>query len=652
MNEGSPTPAEQAASTAPKPASIPALVRSAWGDFRHTLKPLMVFEGILKGTIAVLGLIGTVYVVAPLIERTGHAAVTNTEIAAFLVSPAGLAAGSLILFGTLFASVLEHVGVMVVVALQSRRQPVTAEQTLAGLASVFFRLIRFQVNGLGAIVLVSSPFVVLAGLAYLAFLNEHDINFYLEERPPKFYVAAGIGGVLAIGLGAILVRLFAQAVFVIPSLIVANLDARSAIRASRELTRGATWRIGGILVAWHAIGLVLGILVVRGFSRSAGFLLGYSATMPSTLVPIVGLLLAVQMLVVSLISTLLVAVESILILRLYYERTGADPSLAGSGPAEVAAGPITSVAGLTIRGMRRFWLAAGLATAVAIGLLLSGLARRLDARPKVTVAAHRGYSLVAPENTLAAFRKSIEVGADYAELDVQETGDGQLVINHDRDLMRVAGDPRKVADLTLAEIKTIDVGRRIGPEFAGERVPTLEEAIEMSRGKIGLQIELKYYAKDAGLAEKVAALIERLKFERECVVISLDYPALLKAKARNPKIRTAAIITYALGDVDRLDVDALSVHANFIDRRLLRAAKARGKEVYAWTVDDPHQMLALIERGVTSLVTNVPSIAVSVRRELDGLGDFERRMLTARYLLGLEPELSLDEAPPGPPSSD
>jgi glycerophosphoryl diester phosphodiesterase len=433
-------------------------------------------------------------------------------------------------------------------------------------------------------------------------------------------------------------------VFVLPSLIVGNLDARSAITTSRELTKGAVWRIGGVLVGWHLIGILLGILVVWGFSRAAGLILGVSEEHPRLLIPVVGILLAAQAIVFSLLSTLLVAIESILMLRLYLEQSH-NTELQDDVDNEVnlsRQGPISSVADQTLRGVSRYRLTAASVVTFAVVVLLVMLAQRLDVRPKVTVTAHRGASLVAPENTLSAFRKAIEAGADFVELDVQETADGQLVVTHDRDMMRVAGDPRRVADLSLAEIKTLDVGRRIGPEFVGERVPTLDEVVDLTRGKIGLQIELKYYAKDDGLAEKVATLIERRELEADCVVISLDYDALLKVKLRNPKIKTAAIITYALGDVDRLNVDALSVHTSQITSRLLRSARARGKDVYAWTVDDPHQMLSLIERGVSCLVTNHPELAVPLRQELDGLSDVERRILAARYLLGLEPELSLD----------
>jgi glycerophosphoryl diester phosphodiesterase len=203
--------------------------------------------------------------------------------------------------------------------------------------------------------------------------------------------------------------------------------------------------------------------------------------------------------------------------------------------------------------------------------------------------------------------------------------------------MRMAGDPRKIWDLTLAEAQSLDVGRRFGPAHAGERIPTLEEVIALARGKIKLNIELKFRGKDRALAGSVARLIRREDFESQCVVASLTYDGLLEAKRYNPRLRTAAIVTYAIGDISRLDVDALSVNRKFLSDRLLRNARKQRKEVYAWTVDDPGGMVELIERGVTNIVTNRPTVLVDIRREREGLTEVERRLLAARYLLGMEP---------------
>ncbi|MGO9919666.1 MAG: glycerophosphodiester phosphodiesterase, partial [Isosphaeraceae bacterium] len=112
------------------------------------------------------------------------------------------------------------------------------------------------------------------------------------------------------------------------------------------------------------------------------------------------------------------------------------------------------------------------------------------------------------------------------------------------------------------------------------------------------------------------------------------------------RIHTAAIVTLAIGDIDRLDVDALCVNAELLSDRLICAARARHKDVQAWTVDDPRQMIKLIERGVSNIVTNVPDVLIRLRAEFAGLSHIERRLLAARYLLGLEPEL-VDRADKG-----
>jgi glycerophosphoryl diester phosphodiesterase len=216
---------------------------------------------------------------------------------------------------------------------------------------------------------------------------------------------------------------------------------------------------------------------------------------------------------------------------------------------------------------------------------------------------------------------------------------------HDRDLMRMAGDPRRIADLTFAEARTLDLGRCFSPAFAGERIPTLAEVIRLARGKIKLQIELKYYGRDRGLARKVAELVGREAFESECEVTSLDYDGLMTAKRHNPRLKVVALVTYALGDPGRLDVDGLSVNTEVLSDRLIRAARRRGQALYAWTVDDPRAMLRLIERGVGGLVTNAPEEVIRIRRERAALSDVERRLLAARYLLGLESEEDVQARP-------
>ncbi len=615
--------------------SLGLLAREVWRDFRRAWKPLVAFEVAFKTAAVALGVLGAGWIVGPLIGSTGHAAVTNAEIVRFLLSPAGIAYLVIFALTLMLATLIEHVGVIAIAAAPLRGQAATVRGTLAALAAVSLRLLTFGLDSLATLAFLCAPFVALAGLAYLALLSRHDINYYLSSRPPSFYAAAAVGGVLLAGLAARLVVLYVDLVLVMPILLFEDRRGRAAIRESRERVRGARLRIGAILVGWQVAGTLLGIAVVWGFDRSCGLLLESAEVRRVILVPLVATLLAVQAFVVSVVSFLLVAVHCLLILRLYLERGGHPQPMPTTGAASWIERVHLGIDPARWR-LLRLRTVIILAAIGFVGYRGWSVPSRLETRVPIVTVAHRGFARRAPENTLSAFRAAIEVGADFAELDVQETADGVVVVLHDRDLLRMAGDPRRIADITFAEARRLDFGRKSGPEFAGERIPALAEVIALARGKIRLQIELKYYGKDRGLARKVADLIRREDFEDQCEITSLDEDGLRKAKAANPRLKTVALVTYALGHPERLDVDGLSVNTQVLSDRLIRAASRRGKWLYAWTVDDPREMVRLIERGVGGLITNAPDVVIRIRREREELSDVERRLLAARYLLGLE----------------
>ncbi len=188
--------------------------------------------------------------------------------------------------------------------------------------------------------------------------------------------------------------------------------------------------------------------------------------------------------------------------------------------------------------------------------------------------------------------------------------------------------------MTLDQVRRIDIGSRFDRAFAGERVATLEEAIDAVRGKIKLNIELKPTKTDRDrLARVVAQLIRAKGFENECFVTSLDHQAVEIAHRQNPKLRTGAIVSAAVGDVTRLDVDVLSVRTGMITELLLDRAHGAGRELHAWTIDDPGVMGRLIDLGVDGIITNDPAAAVAVRSEREALPVWQRLVLSLRSRL-------------------
>jgi glycerophosphoryl diester phosphodiesterase len=139
------------------------------------------------------------------------------------------------------------------------------------------------------------------------------------------------------------------------------------------------------------------------------------------------------------------------------------------------------------------------------------------------------------------------------------------------------------------------------------------------------------------MAREVARLVRDQKFESNCLVTTFNYDALLGMKRDDPDLRTGLIIAHALGDVSRLEVDALSVRADWLADETLRAAHSAGKEVHVWTVNDARRMGLLIKRGVNNIITDDPDLAIRVRDEWENLTGTERLLLTSRLLLGLDP---------------
>ena len=600
-------------------------------DLLRALMPLVVFEIAVKGAAMALGALGTAWVISPLIERTGRAAVTNTDIAHFLLSPAGILAIVILALSAIVGTMIEHIGVMAIAAANLSGQHATLAETLATLKAVALRALAFGVTKVAMLALLCAPFIIMAGLSYLVLLSRHDINYYLSEHPPSWYAALLIGMLLAGALGAILVGLYVSTILAVPILLFEQQGVRKAVGESRARTSGARMWIGAIVLGWQFLGLLIGVAVVWAFQRGCALVLAAAGARPTVLVLVVAILLACQAILLALVSFVVVSLHCLLILRLYLARGGRLEKFSPASSASIFrwADPLE-------RRLIKTRLAFLVALPILIGAMAVAAAGRLRSDEHIMVVAHRGYSRVAPENSMSAFRQAIEIGADMIELDVQENADGVVVVLHDRDLMRLAGDSRTIAGITFAEARKLVIGGLKGAEPGGERIPTLVEVIALARGKIRLQIELKYYDKDRGLAAKVADLIRREDFEDECEVSSLDYEGLMKAKARNPRLKVVALVTYAVGDPGRLDVDGLSVNTKVLSDRLIRATRSRGKRLYVWTVDEPRDMLRLIERGVGSLVTNSPAELIKIRQERAGMTDPERRLLAARYLLGLE----------------
>lgn len=233
------------------------------------------------------------------------------------------------------------------------------------------------------------------------------------------------------------------------------------------------------------------------------------------------------------------------------------------------------------------------------------------------VVAHRGASREAPENTLAAFRRGIELKADLLECDVYLSSDGVPVLLHDGTLDRTTNGTGSITSLTLEQIKKLDAGSWKGAAFAGEPVPTLEELLELAKGKAQVLIEIKQ-AGQATVAATIAA-IRKTGMSNNVVIQSFN-PESVKFAAQlapdipralllgDPGIRNAAAAgAVIVKQVLESGANAASINYGAITPDLVRYLHSRGIAVFVWTVDDRYTLQRMIVAGVDGIITNDPA---------------------------------------------
>ncbi|HBS50565.1 MAG TPA: glycerophosphodiester phosphodiesterase, partial [Rhodobacteraceae bacterium] len=252
--------------------------------------------------------------------------------------------------------------------------------------------------------------------------------------------------------------------------------------------------------------------------------------------------------------------------------------------------------------------------------------------------AHRGVAGARPENTMAAVEKAIEDGADWVEIDVQETADGEVVVIHDSDFMKIAGVDLKVWDATMEDIAEIDIGSWFGPDYEAERAPTLRAVLDAAKGRAGVLIELKYYGHDERLEARVAEIVAAAGMEDQVQVMSLKLPGVRKMAGLRPDWPAGLLASASLGRVWELDVDFLAVNQAAASPLLVRKLRERGKPLYVWTVDDALSMSAMVSLGASGLITNEPALARDVLAQREALSRGERAVLLLADRLGVDLE--------------
>jgi glycerophosphoryl diester phosphodiesterase len=233
--------------------------------------------------------------------------------------------------------------------------------------------------------------------------------------------------------------------------------------------------------------------------------------------------------------------------------------------------------------------------------------------------AHRGFSGAAPENTLAAVRAAIDIGADMAEVDVSLSADRRIVVMHDDTIDRTTNGSGEVVRFTLAELRELDAGSWFDPGFSDERIPTLEEVFAVAKNRILVNVEIKSEAVARGIVDHVCNEIRAHDMVHQVVVSSFSPRALVEMHSIAPEIRTAVLYNTelykgrkAVEIVSGLEASVFNIKHQRLTGTLLRRCRENRIPVGVYTVNEPDRMRRLIARGVNAIFTDYPDRLLEV----------------------------------------
>ena len=247
-----------------------------------------------------------------------------------------------------------------------------------------------------------------------------------------------------------------------------------------------------------------------------------------------------------------------------------------------------------------------MAAAVGGSLLLGAEAAEAGKNTReMTIVAHRAGAWFAPENTLAALEQTIRDGSAMAEIDVQQLGDGTLIVMHDSSFKRTAGVDRNVWDIDYDEMRGYEVGSAFSEAYVGETIPTLEQMLKCADGRITLMIELKYTGREERLEESVLELLRQYHMERKCIVGSMNEEILQRVKELDGGIPTV-FITHNLSEeqYDRDYADSYSIEARNLTVEMVERLHRQDKPVYGWTANSFASAKWIADCGADGIVTD------------------------------------------------
>lgn len=522
----------------------------------------------------------------------------NNEVVSFGLSFNGLF--GLFIIGLLVVGILfVEFGVVIIIAHKNYfKQPIYMSEALKFALRKLPKLIGFGTFQLFFMLLLFIP--LIDSTTFPTFL---DLNITLTLS--NFFGDSLIARLIYVAVIGCLLYLFLRWIFALHFIFIKDRTVWQAMKSSWKMTKYRKLRTIVPLVLLNIMIFALGFFIVRFVSRLADML---DSKMIGDFIG--SYLLTFSSFFTILLSLFLIPLNIIILTRIFYkflidsDETIHDDVIIKKSRLSHLEKRVSallskkrSVVRVTVVVILSFIFLINYSTNEAVSYLPWN----------IEVAAHRGDGYHSPENSMSGIQSAIEKGVDTVEVDVAMTKDGVIVLSHDDDLMRTAGIPDKIEDLTYDELSQVDIGHLFDQAFTGEQVPTLAEVLALTtETETQVIIDVKVDKDLEIYAERILDLIDTFDAEALSLVQSFNNGFLKVVRQMNEDIQIGQILYLSAGNLNLLDVDFYNIRQTMLTEGFIEHAKKANRDVWVWTVNDPRHIKEVLKYDIDGIVTDYP----------------------------------------------
>ncbi|EEL36185.1 Glycerophosphodiester phosphodiesterase [Bacillus cereus Rock3-28] len=586
-----------------KRLSIPGVMSHSFQTVKFAFWNVLTFQLAYKllAAIVFVPLFGIIF--NKLLYFGGYANATNDELLAFLKTPYGILAIVILSLLALFLIFTEFAVLIIISYFAHKRQKVK-------LRPILYKTVTY----LPTLFTYCLPGFILYAVVLLPLLNMgYETALIPQIQIPNFITGelfkTTMGQVGYYTFFAVVAYLNLRWIFVLPIVVLEQKPFRTAARKSAALVKESFFKVLFFLVGFF---ISIGIVYILFFGIYLLCLWGvYEFTNPEGTFA----LLAESTISVFLTSTLylfsfiVTPFYIMAITRLYLQKVPVEDVLLEEGLDYSK----TKADKCFFQKHRWKFISVYIVGIITAGMVVAFIVTFIsNSYKEPIIMAHRGYISKGVENTKEAVQGAIDAKADYAEIDVLQTKDGELAVIHDLKLKRLANANVHVSDLTMDELRQLTLSQ---DGFSGQ-ISTLDEIIKLAKGKIKLNIEVKLHGGEKDFVNKVLKAIKDNEFEKQCVIQTLHYPLIKEFKRANSDIKVGYILYASRANLKNVKADFYVAEEYMLNKKLVKEARKLNKPIYVWTVNDMESLKAYYKLNVDGIITDYPKDARETIKEL------------------------------------